>query len=53
MQVYRCDQSFYSRIVENNKIKNVLIDIFLILEEINFLVINFINVALAKKLASL
>ncbi len=41
--MYRRNQSFYFRIAKNNKIKNVLINIFLMFEEINFFVINFIN----------
>ncbi len=48
--MHRRNQSFYSRIAKNNKIKNILIDVFLMLEEIDFFVINFINIAFVEKL---
>lgn len=52
IQIYRRDQSFYSRTAENNKIKNILINVFLMLEEIDFFVINFIDIVFAEKLIS-
>jgi hypothetical protein len=51
--MHRRNQSFYSRIAKNDKIENILINVFLMFKDIDFLVINFINVVLAKKLASL
>jgi len=55
MQTHRRDQILYSRTAENNEIKNVLIDIFLLLDKIGFYEIKIvvICVALAVKSASL